>query len=197
MFQELKVVIGEQPVPDVDMSKFEEALGRSFAALETAVGNLQGKDDGTADLRQKLDAIHDQVKSLEVVGGPSTPSNSDVDPIGEAVLEKLETLRMEIKNQEGLPKDIMVEISKLREVLDRLPPEDIHTLRNVRKSEESATEEPASAPAVDLSEVHAKLDGLIESLKLQLEKEPAAPKIEIPEVSCGFAFLCSFTLKLS
>lgn len=196
MFQELKVVIGEQPLPDVDMSKFEEALGRSFAALETAVGNLQGKDDGAADLRQKLDAIHDQVKYLEAVGGASTPSNLDASPVGEAVLEKLETLRMEIKNQEALPKDIMVEISKLREVLDRLPPEETHTLRNVGKSQESTTEEPVPAPTVDLSEVHAKLDELIESLKMQLTKEPATPKIEIPEVCCRWVgHLRSIALK--
>jgi len=182
MFQELKVVIGEQPVPDVNMSKFEEALDRSFAALETTVGNLQGRDDGTADLRQKLDAIRDQVKSLEVQGRAATPSNLDANPIGEAVLDKLETLRMEIKDQKGLPEDVMAEITKLREVLDRLPPGEIVALRNVGKSQESTTEETASAPIVDLAEVHAKLDGLIENLKSQLAKEPAASKIEIPEV---------------
>ena len=71
----------------------------------------------------------------------------------------------------------------LREVLDRLPPGEIGALRNVGKSQEPATEEePPSAPAVDLSEVHAKLDGLVEGLKSQLTMEPAAPKIEIPEV---------------
>jgi hypothetical protein len=73
MFQELKVVIGEQPAPDVNMSKFEEALGKSFAVLETTIGNLQGKEDGTADLRQRLDAIHDQIKSLGVGGGLRPP----------------------------------------------------------------------------------------------------------------------------
>ena len=190
MFQELKVVIGEQPVPDVDMSKFEEALDRSFAVLETTVGNLQGKDDGTADLRQKLDAIHDQVKSLEVQGR-TTPSNSDPNPIGEAVLDKLETLRTEIKDQKGLPEDVMAEITKLREVLDRLPPGETTALRNVGKSQGSTTEEPTSAPVVNLTEVHAKLDGLIESLKSQLAKEPAAPKIEIPEVWLEFRAVVS------
>ena len=182
MFQELKVVIGEQPVPDVDMSKFEEALDKSFAALETTVGSLQGKDDGAADLRQKLDAIHDQVKSLEVQAKTTTRSDSDANTIGEAVLDKLETLRTEIENQKGLPEDIMAEIAKLREVSDRLPPGEITALRNVGKSQELTTEEPALAPVVDLTEVHAKLDGLIESLESQLAKEPAAPKVEIPEV---------------
>lgn len=182
MFQELKVVIGEQPVSDVDMSKFEEALDKSFAALETTVGSLQGKDDGTADLRQKLDAIHDQVKSLEVQGRAVANSDPDANPIGEAVLDKLEALRTEIENQKGLPEDIMTEIAKLREAVDRLPPGEVSVLRNVGKSHESTTEEQALAPTVDMTEVHAKLDGLIESLKSQLEKEPAAPKIEIPEV---------------
>jgi hypothetical protein len=105
MFQELKVVIGEQPASEVDMSKFEEALGKTSSALETTIGNLQGDGDGVADLRQKLDAIRDQIASLDV-GGTST--NTDPDPIGDAVLEKLETLRMEIKNREGLPDDIVV-----------------------------------------------------------------------------------------
>jgi len=182
MFQELKVVIGEQPAPDVNMSKFEEALDKSFAVLETAIGSLQGKDDGTAGLRQKLDAIHDQIKSLDLGGRTSTPSNLDAGPISETVLEKLETLRVEIKDQAGLPEDAMVEIAKLREALDRLPPGEIGTLRDIGKSQESTTEEPASTPTMDLSEVHAKLDGLTESLKSQLTKEPAAPKVEIPEV---------------
>lgn len=182
MFQELKVVIGEQPVPDVNMTKFEEALDKSLAALEATVGNLQGRDDGTADLRERLDAIHDQVKSLEVKGRSATPSNSDATPLGEAVLEKLEALRAEIKNQNGLPEDIVVEISKLREVLDRLPPGEIGALRNVGKSQESTQEEQTRVATPDLSEVHAKLDGLIESLKSQPAKEPATPKIEIPEV---------------
>ena len=182
MFQELKVVIGEQPPPDVDMSKFEEAMGKTFAALETTVGNLQGKGDGTADLRQKLDAIRDEIKSLEVGGRPPAPSNVDPNPIGEAVLEKLETLRMDIKNQEGVPEDVVAEIVKLRETLDRLPPGEIKELKNIGKSQEPRTEEPASVPAVDLSEVHAKLDGLMESFQSQLEKEPAPPMTEIPEV---------------
>ena len=181
MFQELKVVIGEQPAPDVNMSKFEEALDKSFTVLETTIGNLQGKDE-TTDLRQKLDAIHNQIKSLDVGGRTSTPSSSGVYPIGEALLEKLETLRVEIKEQAGLPEDTMVEIAKLREALDRLPPGEVGELRNIGKSQEFATEEPASAPTVDLSEVHAKLDGLIEGLKSQLAKGPAAPTIEIPEV---------------
>ena len=183
MFQELNVVIGERPAPEVNMSKFEEVLDKSFAALETAVGNLQGKDDGMVDLRQKLDTIHDQIKSLEVRERDTAPLNSDANPIAEAMLEKLEMLRMEIKNQEGLPEGIVAEMVKLREVLDRLPPGEIGALRNAGKSQESATEEESpSAPAVDLSEVHAKLDGLVEGLKSQLTMEPAAPKIEIPEV---------------
>ena len=37
MFRELKVVIDEQPTPDVDVAKFEEALDKSFAALETTI----------------------------------------------------------------------------------------------------------------------------------------------------------------
>ena len=190
MFQELKVVIDEQPVSDVDMSKFEEALDKSFAALETTIGNLQGKDDGVVDLRQRLDAIHDQIKSLDI-GRSSMPPDPDPNPIGEAVLEKLETLRMEIKNQEGLPEDIVVEIANLREALNRLPPREIVELRNVGKSRESTSEEPATPmPTVDLSEVHVKLDELIESLKSQPEKEVAIPNIEIPEVClCGFVLL--------
>jgi hypothetical protein len=182
MFQELKVVIGEQPQPDLDMSKFEEALGKTFAALETTVGNLQCKDDGTADLRQRLDAIHDEIKSLDVGARPPTPSNTDPNPIGEAVLEKLETLRMDIKNQEGIPEDVVAEIVKLRETLDRLPSGEVRALNNIGKSQEPKAEEPAPVPTVDLLEVHAKLDGLMESLKSQLEKEPVAPKSEIPEV---------------
>ncbi|KAF9649853.1 hypothetical protein BDM02DRAFT_1731692 [Thelephora ganbajun] len=182
MFQELKVVTGEQPAPEVNMSKFQEALDKSFTALETTIGNLQGKGEGMIDLRQKLDAIQDQIKSLGVAGGSSTPLNTDPSPIGETVLEKLETLRMEIKDQEGLPEDILVEITKLREALDRLPPGDIAGLRNIGKSQESNTEGPASAPTVDLSEVHAKLDELMEDFKSQLAREPVTPKVEIPEL---------------
>ena len=182
MFQELNVVIGEQPVREVDTSKFEEALDKSFVALETAVENLHGRDNETAGLREKLDAIHEQVKALEVLGKPAPPSNPDVSPVGEAVLDKLETLRMEIKDQKGLPENVVAEIAKLRELLDRLPPEDITALQNVGRSQEPTSEEQIPAPAVDLSEVHAKLDGVIESLKLQLAKEPAPPKVEIPEV---------------
>jgi hypothetical protein len=182
MFQELKVVIGEQPPPDVDVSKFEEALGKFFAALETAMGNMQGKDEGTADLRQKLDVIHNEIKSLDVGGRPSTPPSTDPNHVGEAVLEKLETLRMDIKDREGVPEDIVAEIVKLREALDRLPSEEIRALGNVGKPQEPKTEEPASVLTVDLSEVHAKLDGFIESFKSQLEKEPVTPKAEIPEV---------------
>ena len=181
MFQQLKVVIDEQPTPDVDVAKFEEALDKSFAVLETTIGNLQGKDDGMVDLRQKLDTIHDQIKSLDV-GKSMTPSDPDPNPIGEAALEKLEMLRMEIKNKEGLPESIVVEIAKLREVLDRLPSGEITELRNVTKSQESTLEGHAPAPAVDLSGVHEKLDELIENLKLQPAKEPAVPNIEIPEV---------------
>jgi hypothetical protein len=177
MFQELKVVIGEQPVQEVDMSKFEEALDKSFAALETTVESLHGRHGGTPELREKLDAIHEQVKSLEALGKTAPPSNPDVNPVGEAVLEKLETLRMEINDQKGLPENVVAEIAKLRELLDRLPPEEVTALRNVGKSQE-----PTPVPVVDLSEVHSKLDGVIESLKLQLAKEPAAPKVEIPEV---------------
>lgn len=182
MFQELKVVIDEQPAPDVDVSKFEEALDKSFAALTTTIGNLQGNDDGMVDLRERLDAIHGQIKSLDVGGGYSTPSNADPNPIGEAVLEKLEMLRTEIRNQEGLPEDVVVGIAKLREVLDRLPPGEIAELRNVAKSQESTLEGLAPVPAVDLSEVHMKLDELIGGLKSQPSKEAAAPNIEIPEV---------------
>ena len=188
MFQELKVVIGEQPVSDVNMSKLEEALDKSFAALETTISNTQGKEDGAADVRWKLDAIHDQIKSLDVEARIIAPSNADPNPIGEAVLEKLETLRMEIKNREGVPEDMMAEIAKLREALDRLPREDIRELKNVGKSQETKMEEPALVPTVDLSEVHAKLDGLVENLKSQLEKEPVTQKIEIPEVSLVFPY---------
>lgn len=177
MFQELKVVIGEQPVQEVGMSGFEEALDRSFAALETTVESLHGRNDGAAELREKLDAIHEQVKSLEALGNTVPPSNPDVNPVGEAVLEKLETLRTEIKEQKGLPENLMAEITKLREALDCLPPEEFTALRNVGTSQE-----PTPVPTVDLSEVHAKLDGVLESLKLQFAKEPAAPKVEIPEV---------------
>ena len=182
MFQELKVVVDEQPMPDLDMSRLEEALGKSFAALETTIGNLQGSDDGVADLRQKLDAIHDQIKSLDIGRRPPTPSNPGPDPVGEAVLEKLDMLRMEIKNQEGLPEDIVVEIAKLREALDRVPPGEIAELRNVGKSQESPSEEEAPALPVDLSEVHMKLDELIETLNSQPAKESVVPNIEIPEV---------------
>lgn len=178
MFQELKVVIGEQPVPDVNMSKFERALDKSLAALETTIGNLQSKDDGTVDLRRQLDVIRDEIQSLDVGGRPSTPSNADANPIGEAVLEKLETLRMEIKNREGSPEDIVAEIAKLREAIDLLP----GALSGMEKSQEPTTEVPAEVPAVDLSEVHTKLDELIQGFKSQLSKEPTAPKIEIPEV---------------
>ena len=180
MFQELKVVIGEQPTPDVDVSKFEKALDKSFAALETTIGNLWGRDDGIADLGQKLGAIHDQIKSLDISTSP-TALNPDPNPIGEAVLGKLETLRMEIKNQERLPDDIMVEIARLREALDRLPPGEIVGLRNIGTSQESTSKEP-QVIAADLSEVHTKLDELIDNLKSQSAKEPTAPKIEIPEV---------------
>jgi hypothetical protein len=174
MFQELKTVIGEQPAPDVNMSKFEEALEKYFAALETTIGNLQSKDDGTADLKRELEAIREEIKSLDVGGRPSTPSNLDANPIGEAVLEKLETLRMEIKNREGLPEDVVAEIAKLREAMDLLPLERIEALDG--KSQKPATEELASATAVDLLEVHAKLDELIQGLRSQ------PTKIEIPEV---------------
>jgi predicted nuclease with TOPRIM domain len=116
--------------------------------------------------------------------------NSDANPIGEAVLEKLETYEWKSRTRRGYPEDIMAEISKLREVLDRLPPGEIGALRNRWKSQELTTEEPASAPTVDLAEVHAKLDGLIESLKSQLAKEPAAPKIEIPEVWFAVSHCC-------
>ena len=189
MFQELNVVIGERPAPEVNMSKFEEVLDKSFAALETAVGNLQGKDDGMVDLRQKLDTIHDQIKSLEVRERDTAPLNSDANPIVEAVLEKLDMLRMEIKNQEGLPEGIVAEIVKLREVLDRLTPGEITELRNVTKSQESASEGLALAPTVDLSEVHTKLDELIGGLKSQPAKEPATPNIEIPEVGVLHRFI--------
>ena len=182
MFQELKAVIGEQPAPEVDVSKFQEALDKSFAALETTIGNLQGKDDGMADLSRKLEMIHDQVKSLDIGGMSMTPSNTEPSPIGEAVLEKLESLRTEIKNREGLPEDIAAEFSKLREALDRLPPKEIVELKNVGKSQEPTTEEPTSVSTVDLSEVHAKLDGLVEGLKAQPAKELTTQKIEIPEV---------------
>jgi len=190
MFQELKVVIDEQPTPDVDVSKFEEALEKSFTALEATIGNLQGKDDGTVDLRERLDAIHEQIKSLDVGRGPPTPSNSDPNPIGEAVFEKLQMLQIEIKRWEGLPEDIMGEVTKLREALDRLPPAEIVGLRNVAKSQEQAPEGLALVPTVDLSEVHTKLDELVEGLKLQPAKKPTAPGIEIPEVRvCGVAIL--------
>lgn len=183
MFEELKVVIGEQPAPDVDVSKFEEALGKSFAVLETTIGNLQHNDDGKAYLKEELDAIRDGIKSLDVGGRLSAPSNMDTNPIGEAVLEKLETLRMDIKNREGLPEGIMAEVTKLREALNLLPLEKIEALGgSIGKSQEPTTEEPVSTPAVDLSEVHAKLDELIEGLKSQLTREPTTPKIEIPEV---------------
>ena len=188
MFQELKVVIDEQPTPDVDVVKFEEALDKSFAALETTIGNLQGKDDEMLDLRERLDAIHGQIKSLDVARS-QTPSNAGPNPIGDAVLEKLEMLRMEIKNQERLPEDVMVEISRLREVLDCLPPGEITELRNVTKSQESASEGLALAPTVDLSEVHTKLDELIGGLKSQPAKEPATPNIEIPEVGVLHRFI--------
>lgn len=182
MFQELKVVIGEQPAPAVDMSRFEEALDNSFAALEATIGNLQNKDGGAADLNWKLDVIRDEIKSLDVGGGPSIPSNTDTNPVGEAVLEKLETLRMEIKNREGLPQGIVAEISRLREALDLLPLEGIEALNAIGKSQKPTTEDPASVHDVDLSGVHEKLDDLIQGLKSQLTKEPTAPKIEIPEV---------------
>lgn len=181
MFQELRVVVGEQPTADVDMVKFEEVLDKSFAALETTIGNLQGKDDGIADLRQKLDVVHDQIRSLDLGRRSLPPSIPDPNPIGEAVLEKLEILRMEIKNQEGLPEEVRVEIAKLREVLDRPPPK-VEELRNVGKSQESTSKEPAPALDVDLSDVHTKLDELIGRLKLQPVGEPVAPNVEIPEV---------------
>ena len=182
MFQELNVVIGEQPVREVDTSKFEEALHKSFVAIETAVENLHGGDNRTTGLREKLDAIHEQVKALEVLGKPVRPSNSDVSPVGAEVLEKLETLRMEINDQKWLPENVVAEIAKLRELLDRLPPEDVTALRNVERPQEQTTEERRPAPTIDLSEVHAKLDGVIESLKFQSAKEPDPPKVEIPEV---------------
>ena len=182
MFQELKVVIGEQPAPDVNMSKLEEALDKSFATLETTVGNLQSKDDGTVDLKRELDVIRDEIKSLDIRGGPSTPSNADTNHIGDAVLEKLETLRMEVKNRERFPDEIVTEIAKLREALDLLPVEGIKALNDVDRSQKTTTGEPASVPAVDLSEVHAKLDEFIQGFKSQLTKEPTTPKIEIPEV---------------
>ena len=182
MFQELKVVIDEQPTPDVDVEKFEEALDKSFAALETTIGNLQGKGDGMVGLMERLDAIHGQIKSLDTGRGPPAFSNTNPNPIGEAVLEKLEMLRMEIKNQEGLPEDVVVEISKLREALGHLPPGEIAELRNVAMSRGSASEGLEQAPTVDLSEVHAKLDEVIGGLKSQPVGEPAAPNIEIPEV---------------
>ena len=187
MFQDLTVVVGDQPTPDVDMSRFEEALDKFFAALETTIGNVQGKDDGMADLKQKLDVIHDQIKSLDVGRSP-TPSNPDPNPIGDAVLEKLETLRMEIKNQEGFPEDIVDEIAKLREALDRLPSAGIVELKNVGKSQELTSETPPPAPTVDLSEVHMKLDELMESLKSQPAKELVAANIEIPEVRFAVSY---------
>ena len=187
MFQELKVVIGEQPAQEVNVSKLEEALGKYFATLETTIGNLQSKDGGTADLKRELDAIRDEIKSLDIGGRPSTPPNAGENPIGEAVLEKLETLRMEIKNQEGLPEGVVAEIAKLREALDLLPLERIEAPGDVGKSQEPTEGKPPSVPAVDLSEVHVKLDELIQGLNSQLTKEPTTPKIEIPEV-----LFCSF-----
>lgn len=180
MFHQLKVVIGEQPAPDVDVPKFEEALSKSFAALETTIRDLQNKseDEGTADLRQKLDDIRDEIKSLDVGGRPSTLQNANADPISEAVLEKLETLQMEIKNREGLPGDVMAEITKLQKALDLLP----GALSDIEKSHKPATQKLTLVPALDLSEVHAKLDELIQGLKSQLTKEPTTQRIEIPEV---------------
>ena len=136
------------------------------------------------DLRERLDAIHGQIKSLDVGRGSS---NTDPNHIGDAVLEKLELVRMEIKNQEGLPEDVVVEISKLREALDRLPSGEVAELRNVAKSRESTSEGLAPAPTVDLSEVHAKLDELIGGFESQPSKEPGAPNIEIPEVRSAFS----------
>lgn len=179
MFQELKVVIGEQPTPDVNMSKFEEAIEKSFATLEMTIGNLQGKDDGTTDLNRKLDDIRDEIKSLDTGGRPPIPSNADTNPFGEAVLDKLETLRMEIKSREGFPEGIMAEIAKLREALDLLPQK---ALNDIGKSQKPTTEGPDSVHAVDLSEVHVKLDELILGLTSHPTKEPTIPKIEIPEV---------------
>ena len=175
MFQELKVAIGEQPVPDVSMLKFEEALDKTFASLEPTVMNLRGNDDGTADLKRKLDAVHDQIKTLDV---GERSSAMEPNPICQAVLEKLETLRMEIKNLEGFPGDAVGEITKLREALNRLSTKEIETLNNVGKSQEPATEDRA----LDLSGIYAKLDELVDSLKSQLTTEPTTPKVEIPEV---------------
>ena len=134
------------------------------------------------DLRERLDAIHGQIKSLDASKEPSTPSNTDPDRIGDAVLEKLEMLRIEIKSQEGLPEEMAAEVSKLREALDRLPPGEIAELRNIAKSRDSTPEGLAPMSIVDLSEVHTKLDELIGGLKSQPAKEPAAPNIDIPEV---------------
>ena len=189
MFQELEVVIGGQPTPDVDVSRFEETLGKSFAALETTIGNLQREDDGMVDVRRKLDVIHDDIRSLDVGRGTSAPLDPEPNQVGEAVLEKLENLRTEIKGQEGLPEEFVMEIAKLREVLDRLPSGGIAELRNVAKSQELASEGAELASAVELSEVHAKLDELIESLKSQSTREPVVQNIEIPDVC--FLFFAS------
>ena len=88
MFQELKVVIDEQPTPDVDVAKFEQALDKSFAALETTIGNLQGKDDGMVGLRERLDVIHSQIKSPDAGRRFSTPSGTHSNPIGDSVPER-------------------------------------------------------------------------------------------------------------
>jgi hypothetical protein len=149
MFAELKIVIGEQP--SLEVARFVESVTKSMAGLEHRLIEVRDNEGLVMVVEEKLVGIHTEIRNF------MEHEKTGLEDMKQVLLKKVEELT---KGADGTQMSNhypeLISVTAGRD-------ESVETvLGNLRPSSMPRGEKPA---LVDLSELNAKLDSLLEQFR--------------------------------